>query len=61
MVREAAPGSSRQACRPPFLSEAFLPATAGAAIDAPPRHEHAWERVGRRFTMAGILDARQRS
>ena len=43
-----------------FLSEAFLPATAGAAIDAPPRHEP-WERVGRRFTMAGILDARQRS
>ena len=39
-----------------------LPAlAAGAAVDAPPRHEHAWERVGQRFTMAGILDARQRS
>ena len=44
-----------------FLSEAFLPSAAGAAVDAPPRHEHAWERVGQRFTMAGILDARQRS
>lgn len=62
MVREAR-ARLVEAGLPParFLSEAFLPATAGAAIDAPPRHEHAWERVGRRFTMAGILDARQRS
>ena len=42
MVREARAWRSR-ACRP--LPVRSLPATAGAAIDAPPRHEHAWERV----------------
>ena len=44
-----------------FLSEAFLP-SATDINTSPPQHEvHAWERVGQRFTMAGILDARQRS
>lgn len=44
-----------------FLSEAFLP-SATDIHTRPPQHDgHAWERVGQRFTMAGILDARRRS
>ncbi|MBB1594243.1 NAD(P)H dependent flavin oxidoreductase family protein [Achromobacter sp. UMC46] len=44
-----------------FLSEAFLPA-AGPGADLAPRHPaHPWERVGERFTLDGILAARQRS
>ncbi|WP_233236588.1 NAD(P)H dependent flavin oxidoreductase family protein [Bordetella sp. LUAb4] len=46
-----------------FRSEAFLP-----AADAPPTGatatslpKHPWEQVGARFTLAGILQARQRS
>jgi len=44
-----------------FLSEVFLPADGEARIDLHPPSTHAWERVGQRFTMTGILDARQRS
>lgn len=44
-----------------FLSEAFLPSAADLQPGPPPLGGHAWERVGQRFTMAGILRARQRS
>lgn len=44
-----------------FLSEAFLPSATAIHASPPQPEVHAWERVGQRFTMAGILDARQRS
>ncbi|MEN5162444.1 NAD(P)H dependent flavin oxidoreductase family protein [Achromobacter kerstersii] len=43
-----------------FQSEAFVPA--GATLASPPAPPaHPWERVSERFTMDGILQARQRS
>lgn len=49
-----------------FHAEAFLPSTdaapAGASIaPAPAAPAHPWERVSARFTLAGILQARERS
>ncbi|MGS0891452.1 M24 family metallopeptidase [Burkholderia stagnalis] len=44
-----------------FQSEAFLPPAADDPAPPPRDGGHAWERVGPCFTMAGILDARQRS
>lgn len=44
-----------------FQSEAFLPSAQAAAPVAPPPPAHPWERVSERFTLDGILQARQRS
>lgn len=44
-----------------FLSEAFLPSATDIQSGPPQQGGHAWERVGQRFTMEGILAARQRS
>lgn len=44
-----------------FQSEAFLPSSKAAHFQMPATQVHAWERVGQRFTMEGILSARQRS
>ena len=44
-----------------FLSEAFVPSATAVDAGPPLQGGHAWERVGPRFTMAGILAARQRS
>lgn len=44
-----------------YRSEAFHPAAGGTAGAAPRREAHPWERLSPRYTLAGILDARQRS
>ena len=45
-----------------FQSEAFLPSGAAGPVMAPLRQPpHPWERVSERFTLDGILQARQRS
>jgi CDP-4-dehydro-6-deoxyglucose reductase len=44
-----------------YRSEAFHPAAGGTAGAAPQREAHPWERLSPRYTLAGILDARQRS
>ena len=44
-----------------FHSEAFLPADDSRPSQTPRQPPHPWERVGERFTLDGILQARQRS